>query len=580
MIMNEILEKLPKHLLNLVIDQPYNDYTAQDHAVWRYVMRQNVDFLSKVAHGSYLEGLKKTGISIEEIPHMYGMNRILREIGWAAVAVDGFIPPSAFMEFQAYNVLVIAADIRPVHQIEYTPAPDIIHEAAGHAPIIADPVYADYLKRFGEIGSKAFSSAKDYQLYEAIRHLSILKADPYTPHDEIAKAEAQLVFQEQNLGALSEMSLIRNLHWWTVEYGLIGDLKKPKIYGAGLLSSIGESYNCLKEDVKKIPYTIDAVNFGFDITTQQPQLFVTSDFENLTFVLDQFTERMALKRGGLYGIQKAIESENAATVVYSSGLQVSGTFTGVKALEEIPFYFQTTGPTQLSFNNEQLTGHGKNYHPHGFGSPIGKFKGCHTPPEMLTEHDLENLGILPGSACEIEFESGVKVNGILEKNLRLKGKNLVFSFSNCTVTSGNQILFEPSWGRFDMAVGEKIVSAFAGPADPDAFGMHFPAPAEKTHKIVHSESALLLHHYYNQIRKTRNGGASFIELPAIFDKIKSDYPGEWLLPMEMLEIMAVEGSDEGLSKDLTSYLKSLKDHDPDLENLVNRGLNLIGKNIL
>ena len=95
--LNEVLDKVPKHLMSLVIDQPYNDYTAQDHALWRYVMRQNVRYLSKVAHGSYLDGLKRTGINLDKIPVMYGMNRILREIGWAAVAVDGFIPPSAFM---------------------------------------------------------------------------------------------------------------------------------------------------------------------------------------------------------------------------------------------------------------------------------------------------------------------------------------------------------------------------------------------------------------------------------------------------------------------------------------------------
>ena len=100
--------------MDLVIDQPYNDYTAQDHALWRHVMRRNINYLGKVAHGSYLDGLKKTGVSIDTIPHMYGMNRILKKIGWAAVAVDGFIPPAAFMEFQAYNVLVIAADIRPI----------------------------------------------------------------------------------------------------------------------------------------------------------------------------------------------------------------------------------------------------------------------------------------------------------------------------------------------------------------------------------------------------------------------------------------------------------------------------------
>ena len=120
-------------------------------------MRLNVAKLKEVAHASYLEGLTQTGISIEEIPHMEGMNRILKEIGWAAVSVDGFIPPSAFMEFQAYNVLVIAADMRTLEHIGYTPAPDIIHEAAGHAPIIANPEYAEYLRRFGQIGAKAIA---------------------------------------------------------------------------------------------------------------------------------------------------------------------------------------------------------------------------------------------------------------------------------------------------------------------------------------------------------------------------------------------------------------------------------------
>jgi phenylalanine-4-hydroxylase len=306
--MNEILEKLPKHLLSLVIDQPYNDYTAQDHAVWRYVMKQNLRYLPGVAHHSYLDGLSKTGVSVDEIPHMYGMNRILKEIGWAAVAVDGFIPPSAFMEFQAYNVLVIAADIRPIDQIEYTPAPDIIHEAAGHAPIIADPQYAEYLKLFGKIGARAFSSVKDYQIYEAIRHLSILKADPNTPEKTITKAEKTLTLLQGGHNVFSEMALIRNLHWWTVEYGLIGDLKNPKIYGAGLLSSIGESYSALQPDVKKIPYSIDAVNYGFDITTKQPHLFVTPDFETLTSVLNEFADRMALRRGGMYALQKALDS--------------------------------------------------------------------------------------------------------------------------------------------------------------------------------------------------------------------------------------------------------------------------------
>ena len=80
--------------------------------------------------------------------------------------------PKAYVD--NLNVVVIASDIRQLEHIEYTPAPDIIHEGAGHAPIIANPEYAEYLRRSGEIGCKAISSAKDHEIYEAIRHLSII----------------------------------------------------------------------------------------------------------------------------------------------------------------------------------------------------------------------------------------------------------------------------------------------------------------------------------------------------------------------------------------------------------------------
>jgi phenylalanine-4-hydroxylase len=105
-------------------------------------------------------------------------------------AVDGFI--KCFYGIQAYNVLVIASDIRQLEHIEYTPAPDIIHEGAGHI-IIANPEYAEYLRRF-EIGCKAISSSKDYEMYEAIRLLSIVKAEgtPQATNDAAEKAVEDL----------------------------------------------------------------------------------------------------------------------------------------------------------------------------------------------------------------------------------------------------------------------------------------------------------------------------------------------------------------------------------------------------
>lgn len=175
---NPLVAKLPDYFKQFIVDQQYESYTPINHAVWRYYMRQCVNFHDKHAHEAYFDGLAKTGLDVEHIPSVEQMNKILSRIGWAAVTVDGFIPPAAFMTFQAYRVLVIAADMRQIDHIEYTPSPDIIHEAAGHAPIIADPEYAEYLRRFGEIGSKAMSSKKDFELYEAIRLLSILKETP------------------------------------------------------------------------------------------------------------------------------------------------------------------------------------------------------------------------------------------------------------------------------------------------------------------------------------------------------------------------------------------------------------------
>src|SRR3989440_9737024 len=364
---NAAVAATPKHLLQFAVDQRYEDYTPVDHAVWRFIMRQNVFFLREYAHKVYFQGLLDTGISFERIPRIQEMNDILGRIGWGAVAVDGFIPPAAFMEFQAYKVLVIACDMRQIHHIEYTPAPDIVHEAAGHAPIIVDREYSDYLQRFGEVGAKAMQSRKDFELYEAIRHLSILKELPNSKEEEVAAATREVENRFANLGEPSEMALLSRLHWWTVEYGLIGTLENPKIYGAGLLSSIGESVSCLEPAVKKIPYSIDAQNVAFDITTKQPQLFVCTDFQHLRSVLEEFASKMAYQVGGLEGINKAVECNNTATCEYSSGLQVSGIFTEVITdVNNSPIYLRTGGKTALAVRNKELEGHGIDYHKEGF----------------------------------------------------------------------------------------------------------------------------------------------------------------------------------------------------------------------
>lgn len=572
---NPLLERLPKHLKQFIKPQDYSDYTPINQAVWRYVMRKNVDYLSKVAHSSYLDGLRKTGIEIDSIPSMYGMNRILTEIGWAAVAVDGFIPPNAFMEFQAYNVLVIASDIRQLEHIEYTPAPDIIHEGAGHAPIIANPEYAEYLRRFGEIGCKAISSHKDYQMYEAIRLLSILKEAEDTPQEKIDEAEKAVADLQNNMGELSEMAQIRNLHWWTVEYGLIGTVENPKIYGAGLLSSIGESAWCMTDNVKKIPYDISAANQNFDITQLQPQLYVTPNFSYLSLILEEFANKMALRTGGLSGIQKLIHSNALGTIELSTGLQISGVFTNVLEEEGKPVYIQTTGKTALSYREKELVGHGTLTHPEGFGSPIGKLKGFNLAIEDMSPKDLQAYSIVENETVKLEFEGNIIVEGeIITGSRNLHGEIILISFRNCTVTHGETILFQPEWGNYDMAIGKKVVSAFSGPADVNSFDLINSVPKTTTIKAKHTDERDDLEILYQTVRMIRENKDAKAELKAVFEKLQKNHANDWLLSVEIAELLK-NSNEEQLLQEVLVYLDQLKVKRPEIAHLIVGGLDLI-----
>lgn len=571
---NPMIDKLPLHLKQFIKPQNYEDYTPINQAVWRYVMRKNVDYLSKVAHHSYLEGLSKTGIETESIPSMYGMNRILKEIGWAAVAVDGFIPPGAFMEFQAYNVLVIASDIRQLEHIEYTPAPDIIHEGAGHAPIIANPEYAEYLRRFGEIGSKAISSLRDYEIYEAIRLLSILKEAEDTPKEQIEKAEKQVEVLQNNMGELSEMAQIRNLHWWTVEYGLIGTPEQPKIYGAGLLSSIGESVWCMTNQVKKIPYSITAAYQSFDITKPQPQLYVTPDFAYLNSVLEEFANKMALRTGGLSALQKLIRSKAMGTAELSTGIQISGLFTQVIEHEGKPIYIQTTGKTALSCRGRELVGHGTQYHSEGFGSPVGKLKDINLAIEDMSPRDLKAYGIYEGETTTLEFEGGITVSGeVITGSRNLQGKIILVQFRNCTVTHYNTVLFMPEWGVYDMVIGKEIVSGFSGSADVNSFNLITHIPSSHTIKAKISAEKTRLEALYRKIRTIREGNF-YQDIEPILNLLCSDYPKDWLLPLEIAEL-AHKNGDHRLEMKAITHLKQLQTKHPETERLIKDGLELI-----
>ena len=571
-----IFKKIPKHLHQFIANQDYDlYYNARDQAVWRYVMRQLSHQLKSSAHPIYNEGLGKTGISIEKIPSIEEMNKCLSKLGWMAIVVDGFIPPQAFMELQELKVLAIALDMRSIEQILYTPAPDIVHESAGHAPMLYDAEYSVYLHRFGEIGVKAMFTKQDKEVYEAMRHLSIMKGYPSTTKEEIKQAEEGLNNKLNNVTILSESALLTRLHWWTVEYGLVGTVDNYTIYGAGLLSSLSESKSCLDDEkVKKIPLTVEAVGTPYDITNPQPQLFVTKSCRHLTQVLEDFADQMCFRKGGAESVEVAIDSEIISTCEYSSGLQVSGLFTRLlKNSINKEIYIGTTGPTQISVNNKELDGHGIAYHTEGFGSPVGPICNLMTPLEDATEYDLITLNIKRERVVHLEFVSGIEVIGVLKKIHKKLGKNVLMTFENCTVTSPTgDVLFQPEWGIYDMAVGIKISSVFSGSADKTKFDV-YPSKSEETaKKIKYSEKEKSEFLIYNEIRSIRETGKNFKRIKEIIKLLKNEKSEAWLLFLEILELLK-KGSRE--YTDVRNALISISKINSKEKHLIDRGLNVL-----
>ncbi|MDM5326481.1 aromatic amino acid hydroxylase [Neobacillus sp. CF12] len=566
--------KIPRHLQKYVVDQQYEKYTPIDHAVWRYVMRQNHNYLKDTAHQAYVGGLKSSGISVEKIPNVTDMNNALEPFGWGAANIDGFIPGVIFFDFQAHGILPIASDIRKLENIQYTPAPDIIHEAAGHAPILCEEKFSEYVKLFGQIGSKALATSEEHELFEAVRTYSNLLESGKATKEEIEAAKANFEEKQAAVTELSEAEQISRLYWWTVEYGLIGTVGHPQIYGAGLLSSVSEGRSSLTDSVKKIPFDLQRViETGFDITKPQPQLFVCDSFDQLIDAVNEFAKTMAFNVGGTQGLDKALRSNHTATIQYNSGLQLTGTLRRIiKDEKGEAIYIQTEGPSSLAFENTELVGHGKTTHHDGFGAPIGRIKNMNKPNEEFTNVEL---GIEVGKECIIEYESGVKIIGTPVQLLRKQGKLLLISFENCTVSLSEQTLFQPEWGTYDLAIGEKITSVFAGAADSEQF--YADLEEIETKPLVKRELSPL-EQMYGKVRNLREKPDYEIEsvLTEVIEKLTTDFKDDWLLRIEVMEMLGKHNLLPEKQLLLKKQLEEIKLLHEEYPVLIERGLMLAG----
>jgi phenylalanine-4-hydroxylase len=226
--------KLPRF-----ITQSYTAYDAEAHDVWRILYERRMATLRDTGSAVFLEGIDRIGLSPSRVPELADVNRRLAaRTGWAAVGVDGFIPAAEFFRCLGSRRFPTTISVRPRAQLDYLPEPDIFHDVFGHVPLHSDPVFADFLQRFGALAATAPSE--------------------------------------------NDITEMARLFWFTVEFGLIREEGDVKIYGSGLISSHGDAANALGPTCTRRPFELAAVLAQpFEIDHFQDTLFVIDSFEQL-----------------------------------------------------------------------------------------------------------------------------------------------------------------------------------------------------------------------------------------------------------------------------------------------------------
>lgn len=549
--------QLPAHLRRFVVQQDYGAYNAVDRAVWRFMLLQVRARLLDTAHPVYREGLVATGISPDRIPNIHEMDAHLSRFGWGAVCVDGFIPPRAFQEFQANGLLPIAADVRSREHLVYTPAPDVFHEAAGHAPILPEPVFAAYLRRSGELGRRAFTLPEEDVLYAAIHDLSEKKEDPSLSPAEVARAEAELERITSTLPEPSEAARLSRLYWWTAEYGLVGRPDDYKLYGAGLLSSLGESHSCHAPDVHKLPLDETCTTVAYDITRPQPQLFVAPSFEALHEVLDRVAATLAVNIGGATALERALRSRELCTVTFSSGAAAIGVLSGVGPRLDAPAWLELSGPSALARDGAI-----------GMPDDVVRTDGAliivgplsdGRDPATLDEHALDDARGDATAPIVFRFASGATVEGHPQRRARgADGRLLALELANARLTLPGRPL--ETRRRFVMMAAGDVAGAHAGAIDPrfhpdTAFSATL---VPKPRALTEAEGQML--RLYQQAERAHNRGAPAMleEFPRVLAALTREAPGEWLLRWNLLESLLRVRAGAELAEKLRRELEQLE----------------------
>lgn len=282
--MNLACETQLAPVARISVSQRYDRYADSDHESWRCAIHALVKVLGSRSVVPFGSAMRQCGLRTDRLPKMSEINQALSRFGWSTVVVDSFIPPPIFMALQAQRILPITRHVRAHSQLGYTPIPDIIHEAAGHLPMLVESEYRRFLQRFGNEGERLAYSELDERVYLAQKRYAEYAGLFDPDFQTLARLRDELEeLRVQQKKALTPACLLSRFHWWTVEYGLVG--KDAKLFGAGLLSSSTEAL--ATDQTPKLRLTLDCLDFDYEISKMQPQLFVADDWTHLH---DQLTD--------------------------------------------------------------------------------------------------------------------------------------------------------------------------------------------------------------------------------------------------------------------------------------------------
>ena len=232
--------KMPVYATGIV-DQPWDDYRDTDHDVWRQLYERQRELLVGRASDEFLQAQDMMGMSPERIPRFAELNAVLEAAtGWTIVGVEGLLPELDFFEHLANRRFPVSWWIRRPDQIDYIEEPDLFHDLFGHVPLLMEPMFADYLVAYGKGGVKA-----------------------------------------HGIGPEALMQLAR-LYWYTVEFGLIRQKDGLRIYGAGIVSSKGESIYSLESEAPN--------RIGFDLERVMRTRYRIDSFQQTYFVIDSYEQ--------------------------------------------------------------------------------------------------------------------------------------------------------------------------------------------------------------------------------------------------------------------------------------------------